>query len=194
MAETSCDRCGSLVGYVLCDPCQADLGPDADVALLRWLHADRPFAADNLLFGAAKRGEVRWIFNAVARGFGYTAADVYDLAVYAVRTDHWRSTLEWADRVAAAWSAVALVLADQAAAEALGLKYYTFCARVSRARAHFLQLWHEGEVPSTTWGNDRRRGRETGRTAIRVLAHRHRCRRYAAKPALWAEGGEPDAQ
>lgn len=42
------------------------------------------------------------------------------------------------------------------AAEALGLKYYTYCARVRRARIHFLRLWHEGETPSHLWGHDNR--------------------------------------
>lgn len=68
----------------------------------------------------------------------------------------------------------------QRAADALGLRYYTFCARVRHGRLTFLSHWHEGEMPSTTWGNDRRRGRETSRTAVRVLAHRRRCRQYAA--------------
>jgi hypothetical protein len=203
---------------------------------------------------------------------GYAASDVYDLAVYAVRTDHWRPSLEWVERVEAAWSAIAcaLVEADQpphrgelviigrdasadvidgnmrhrgvdkrgatfgevrtsfdrfwfrlpgtpladrvvedlaliqiwprlnedlqealvtlavhgdysVAAEALGLKYYTFCARVRRARIDFLRHWHEGETPSTTWGNDKRQGRDTGRTAVRVLAQRRRNRKYAAE-------------
>ncbi len=45
-----------------------------------------------------------------------------------------------------------------AAANALGLTYYAFCARVREARLRFLALWHEGESPSRIWGRDRRIG------------------------------------
>jgi hypothetical protein len=41
---------------------------------------------------------------------GYTLADIYNLAVHAVRTDHWRADLEFPERVAAAWSAIATAL------------------------------------------------------------------------------------
>lgn len=40
------------------------------------------------------------------------------------------------------------------AAAALGLDYYTLMRRVSRARARFLRLWHEGEAPSRPWRPD----------------------------------------
>lgn len=193
---------------------------------------------------------------------GYSAADIYDLAVLAVRTDRWRPTLLWAERVEAAWSAIACALVEEqnlpsrrdlviiardasadvidgnmrhrgidkraatfgerrvnfdrywfrlpgtpladrvvddvalsqiwpclapgmqealialvvhgdyaVAAESLGLKYYTFCARVRHARLAFLRYWHEGEVPSSIWGRDKLRGRgSSGRTAVRVHA------------------------
>jgi hypothetical protein len=53
---------------------------------------------------------------------------------------------------------LALAIHDEyaTAANALGLQYYTYCARVRRARKRFLELWHEGEAPSRPWGRDRR--------------------------------------
>lgn len=42
------------------------------------------------------------------------------------------------------------------AAQALGLRYNTFCMRIHRGRERFLRLWHEGEKPSRAWGRDRR--------------------------------------
>lgn len=66
----------------------------------------------------------------------------------------------------------------QRAADGLGLRYYTFCSRVRKARLHFLRLWHEGEMPSVMWGRDKLRGRtNTGQTAVRVLAKRERKRK-----------------
>jgi hypothetical protein len=44
----------------------------------------------------------------------------------------------------------------QAAAKALGLSDAAFKSRISRGRARFLTLWHEGEKPSRVWGTDRR--------------------------------------
>jgi hypothetical protein len=44
---------------------------------------------------------------------------------------------------------------DKAAAT-LGLRKYTYYARVRRARVRFLRLWHEGESPSRLWGHDTR--------------------------------------
>lgn len=203
--------------------------------------------------------------------YGYTMGDLYDIAVYAVRTDFVRPGIEWDERVAAAWSAVAtelflcenppqrnqLVMAGRAAssdvidqnmrhhgrdkrasklgetrvnferfwthlpgasiddrvvdrvslaqiwprldephrhalfalaihgdyavaAEWLGLRYYTFCARVRSGRIAFLRLWHEGESPSSVWGSDRRKGRDnTGRTAVRVHARSASLRKKA---------------
>jgi hypothetical protein len=195
----------------------------------------------------------------------YTLSDVYDLAVYCVRTDHWRASIEWNERVEAAWSAIALALVESEdapsrrelifigrdasadvidsnmrhrgvdkrsasfgetrvnfgrywtrlprtpledrviddlamsqiwprlrpelqealialathndyaiAARSMGLKYYTFCARVRRARTQFLRHWHEGETPSAVWGRDKLQGRDTGSTAVRVMAKRRR--------------------
>jgi hypothetical protein len=72
---------------------------------------------------------------------------------------------------------IALATCDDyaAAAQGLGLAYYTFCARVRHARLTFLRYWHEGEQSSTVWGRDKRKGREnTGRTAVRVLHRRER--------------------
>ncbi len=200
---------------------------------------------------------------------GYTLADVYDLAARAVRTDYWRPSIAWTERVEAAWSAISSALLEaeepprraaliiiardasndviasdmrhhgidtrsatfgesranferywrtlartpledrvvdglaifqiwvrlkpdlqdalvalashgdySAAADAMGLGYYAFCARVSRARKQFLRLWHDGEAPSRVWGNDKRQGRDTGKTAVRVLAQRRRNRKY----------------
>lgn len=45
----------------------------------------------------------------------------------------------------------------QTAADALGYDYVSFVGRVSRARAAFRRLWHEGETPSRMWGSDRRK-------------------------------------
>lgn len=65
------------------------------------------------------------------------------------------------------------------AAEALGLRYHTFCMRVHRARERFLRLWHEGESPSRPWGRDRRGGhvRRSGNdTVTGVLRRRAKAR------------------
>lgn len=72
-----------------------------------------------------------------------------------------------------------------AAAESLGLRYYTFTARVRRARLRFLELWHQGEAPSRPWGRDRRTGLRgvemtTQRTAVRVIGRRRAAARRAA--------------
>lgn len=40
-------------------------------------------------------------------GHGYTLGDLYRIAVYAVGTDHWKTTFFRGDRVEAAWSALA---------------------------------------------------------------------------------------
>ncbi|MEV1003334.1 sigma-70 region 4 domain-containing protein [Nonomuraea sp. NPDC050202] len=40
------------------------------------------------------------------------------------------------------------------AAAALGISLATYRARLSRARRHFVALWHEGEEPSRQWGKD----------------------------------------
>lgn len=70
----------------------------------------------------------------------------------------------------------------QPAADALGLKYYTFCARVRRGRERFLRLWHEGETPSRMWGRDRRgehRQRSGNDSVMGVLRRRSRLRATA---------------
>lgn len=49
----------------------------------------------------------------------------------------------------------------QAAADSLGLKYYTFCAQVRHARNAVLALWWEGETPRRGWRDVRRAVPET---------------------------------
>lgn len=44
----------------------------------------------------------------------------------------------------------------QTAAAAIGAKYVTFKSTIALARKRFLAAWHEGEIPSKTWGCDRR--------------------------------------
>jgi hypothetical protein len=50
----------------------------------------------------------------------------------------------------------------RAAAEALGVGENTFQTWITRGRAAFRVLWHEGEAPSRQWGRDRRAGRGAG--------------------------------
>ncbi|GIH26010.1 hypothetical protein Aph01nite_43200 [Acrocarpospora phusangensis] len=54
---------------------------------------------------------------------------------------------------------VALATYDdhRAAAAVVGLSTRAFACQLSLARKRFLALWHEGEIPSRPWGNDRRR-------------------------------------
>ncbi|WP_194821284.1 hypothetical protein [Micromonospora sp. S-DT3-3-22] len=66
------------------------------------------------------------------------------------------------------------------AADALGMRYYTFCAAVRRARQRFLVLWHDGEQPSTLWGRDRRAAPGGDRAAAPTTAARMTGRRRAA--------------
>jgi len=65
----------------------------------------------------------------------------------------------------------------QTAADALGLDYHTFYARIRKGRARFLALWHEGETPSGLWGHDRR-GRHIQRSGndnvMGVVRRRHK--------------------
>lgn len=49
----------------------------------------------------------------------------------------------------------------QAAADALGLKYHTFCKRIHTGRERFLRLWLEGETPRRGWRDVRRSTPET---------------------------------
>jgi DNA-binding transcriptional regulator YiaG len=71
------------------------------------------------------------------------------------------------------------------AAQALGVKYDTFCDQVARGRRAFYALWHEGEEPSRVWGCDRRAGAtsatRSGGEGKRVSTSRETIRRR--KPA-----------
>ena len=49
----------------------------------------------------------------------------------------------------------------QQAADALGLKYHTFCRYLSTGRARFIELWLEGETPAGRWRDRRRTTPET---------------------------------
>lgn len=71
-----------------------------------------------------------------------------------------------------------------AAAEALGITPGTFTQRISKARAAFLRLWHEGEEPSRVWGTDRRVG---SRSAAQPAARKRR----AATRAVVRRTGRP---
>lgn len=68
----------------------------------------------------------------------------------------------------------------QAAADALGLKYHTFCRRISTGRARFLELWLEGETPAARW-RDRRR--KTPETQLHSISAHIRKRRRAGVAA-----------
>lgn len=59
---------------------------------------------------------------------------------------------------------VALAVADryEAAAALLNMKPGTFKSHIARGRNRFLELWHEGEIPSKAWGTDRRADRKNG--------------------------------
>lgn len=69
----------------------------------------------------------------------------------------------------------------QAAADALGLRYHTFCQRVHRGRRRFIAALLDGDTPRVSWGHDRRAGRRgqraaSQRTATRKLHRRHQMR------------------
>lgn len=68
----------------------------------------------------------------------------------------------------------------QVAADALGLKYYTFCKRINLAREQFLRLWLEGETPRRGW-RDRRRS--TPETQLHSVSAHIRKRRRAGVAA-----------
>jgi len=68
----------------------------------------------------------------------------------------------------------------QAAADALGLKYHTFCKRIKLAREQFLRLWLEGETPRRGW-RDRRRS--TPETQLHSVSQYIRKRRRAGVAA-----------
>jgi DNA-directed RNA polymerase specialized sigma24 family protein len=97
----------------------------------------------------------------------------------------------------AALHALAVYGTHAAAADALGLAYGTFAARLRRARARFLTLWHEGEQPSRLWRIEMpahrgtrtppalTRGRITRYAALRAegLTHRQIAARMGLSPA-----------
>lgn len=59
------------------------------------------------------------------------------------------------------------------AAQALGMeRRQTYITYVSCARRAFLELWHEGEIPSKPWGHDRARG--NGRDSVTYTLRRKR--------------------
>lgn len=73
-------------------------------------------------------------------------------------------------------------------ASALGIMPQTYRSLIGRARREFLKLWHEGEIPSRPWRQDRRvRVHETAdpaELASRALyAGQQRARRREAKAA-----------
>lgn len=73
----------------------------------------------------------------------------------------------------------ALAVCDnyQDAAAMLGKSYVAFTSLIATGRRRFLRLWHEGEIPSRTWGCDRRADRgDSPRSATRTLALRSRPR------------------
>lgn len=49
------------------------------------------------------------------------------------------------------------------AAHAMGVTFGTFTVTISAARRRFLELWHEGEMPSKQWRTDRRVRSRNGR-------------------------------
>ncbi|MEU7855154.1 hypothetical protein [Nonomuraea sp. NPDC049141] len=67
-------------------------------------------------------------------------------------------------------------------AAALGISLATYRSRLSRARRHFLELWHEDEEPSRQWGKDVRPADLSGRPHGGVCA-RVRNRGAFRKPA-----------
>jgi hypothetical protein len=79
-----------------------------------------------------------------------------------------------------ALAALAALGTYQAAADALNLKYPTFCRYVSSGRARYLALWLEGETPRRGW-RDRRRA--TAETQFRSVSAHIRKRRRAGVAA-----------
>lgn len=81
----------------------------------------------------------------------------------------------------AAVHALAAHRTHQAAADALGVSYQTFAARLAKARERFLRLWHEGEQPSRLWRKDQRAARRaSGQTTYRLAMRSIRRRARAA--------------
>lgn len=77
-------------------------------------------------------------------------------------TQIWPSLTE-AQRVAL--MALAVYETYENAAKSLSLTYAQFMCRITRGRARFRQLWHEGEKPSGQWGRDER-ARRGDKTAM----------------------------
>src|SRR5690606_15785363 len=65
------------------------------------------------------------------------------------------------------------------AAQAVGLKYYSFVSALSQARRAFLTLWHEHEAPSRPWGHDVRGKHTRGRRTVTGTVLRPRERKKA---------------
>jgi hypothetical protein len=72
----------------------------------------------------------------------------------------------------------------QAAADALGLKYNTFCARIREARNRFDELWLEGETPRKRWRD--RRIQTPGGQRSSLSAHIRKRRRSADSSPMGA--------
>ncbi|MFG1794227.1 hypothetical protein [Nocardia sp. NPDC049149] len=68
------------------------------------------------------------------------------------------------------------------AADALGLRYHTFCARVRLGRNRFHELWLEGETPNRRW-RDRRISMPGGQR-ISLSAHVRKRRRSGIADAV----------
>jgi hypothetical protein len=87
----------------------------------------------------------------------------------------WQIWARLTDGERRALSALAVHGDHQSAADALGKTYGVFTTDLSRARARFLRLWHEGEKPSRVWGADRRvyRRGQAPVTARRLTVHDH---------------------
>lgn len=62
----------------------------------------------------------------------------------------------------------------QAAADSLGLKYYTFCAQIRHARNAVLALWWEGETPRRGWRDVRRTVPETQLHSVSAYIRKRR--------------------
>lgn len=83
----------------------------------------------------------------------------------------------------AAVHALAVHGTHQAAADALGISYPAFAARLGQARRRFLGLWHEGEEPSRLWRTDQRASRRDGGQSGHGLAMRSIRRRARGRAA-----------
>lgn len=95
------------------------------------------------------------------------------------RVTFWQIWEQLGDQHRKVFAALAAHGTYQAAADACGTTYETFCHSISRARSRFLLLWHEGEEPSRPWGHDRRVRDGGGRAELDVTA---RARRATRRP------------